>query len=163
MADYLLIAVVGHRDSGKSSTWYELFNRRVKTSNKERELYLSADEIVKVFLVNGSPQERKVNIADIIPEPQPRIVLCSIQYLEEAKKTFDYFFEREYEVVVKWLNPGWMDKEEYDDTYGLIDYLNANGTPVKKIDGKSTSRPHVIEIREHIRDWATHRNLIYTK
>jgi ABC-type multidrug transport system ATPase subunit len=30
MADKLLIAVMGHRDSGKSTTWNTLFGRTVK-------------------------------------------------------------------------------------------------------------------------------------
>jgi septin family protein len=97
MGDRLLVAVLGNRNSGKSTTWNRLFDATVKTGKHQRPLYLNHAQSVEVFLVSGSPEERELDVGDILTEPLPQIVLCSTQYREDVKETFNYFFANGYE------------------------------------------------------------------
>src|SRR6266516_201916 len=112
--DRLLIAVVGNRNSGKSHTWNTLFGQTVRTGKQERELDLGNGEFVSVFVVSGSPQERHEYVEDII-EGEPRIVLCSVQYKDEAFETFEFFRDEGFFGLVHWLNPGFSDGEARSD------------------------------------------------
>lgn len=76
-----------------------------------------------MFLVSGSPEEREIEVGDILPEPLPQIFLCSTQYHEDVTNTFDYFFRKGYEVFVQWLNPGHIDPNAYDDELSLQDFM----------------------------------------
>jgi hypothetical protein len=58
MAKRLFVAVLGLPRSGKSTTWNQLFGRRVSTGALSRKLRLSASECVEVFLISGSNEER---------------------------------------------------------------------------------------------------------
>ncbi len=80
MANNLVVAVLGNRNSGKSRTWNSLFRkgRSVKTGPRMRKLFLTDTQYVEVFLVSGSPEERKLYVGDIIGDLKPRIVLCSM-------------------------------------------------------------------------------------
>src|SRR5687768_8443282 len=112
MAENLLVCALGHRDSGKSTTWETLFDRRVRTTkNRPRRLYLNDDESewVDVVLVNGSPEERKDTIEEILQGDSPRIVLSSMQYHPSVDETLSYFEARDYDGYVQWLNPGYRD------------------------------------------------------
>lgn len=92
MRDNLVIAVLGNRNSGKSTTWNELFGRTVRTGSQMRRLDLTATEYVEVFLVSGSPEERETYVGEIIGTQTPRIVLCSMQYRADVTQTIDFFF-----------------------------------------------------------------------
>ncbi|EIC3239523.1 TPA: hypothetical protein IFZ24_000068 [Escherichia coli] len=163
MSDRLLIAVLGNRNSGKSTTWYKLFGQMVSTGKRERPLHLNANQTVNVFLINGSPQERKVDVIDILPTPLPQIVLCSTQYREEVKETFDYFIQEGYEIFVQWLNPGYRDNDSYGDNLALKEYLLEKGATVEIRDGTTDPAQRTDEIRQLILEWATNRNLISRK
>lgn len=78
--DNLVISVIGHRNSGKSTTWYELFERTVSTGTELKKLYLTTTEYVEVFLVSGSPEERQTYVGDIIGSQRPELFCarCSI-------------------------------------------------------------------------------------
>jgi len=163
MTDRLLVAVLGNRNSGKSTTWNRLFDGTVKTGKYPRPLYLNRAQSVEVFLVSGSPEERELEVGDILPEPLPRIVLCSTQYRQDVTGTFDYFFAKGYEVFVQWLNPGCNDGGAYQDTLGLRDYLLNKGATLQVRDGQIDPAPRVKELRQFILGWATHRDLIGTE
>lgn len=166
MADKLLVAVLGNRDSGKSTTWNRLFDptgkTTVRTGTLPRPLYLNAAQTVEVFLISGSAEERKKEVGIILQGRVPEIVLCSTQYHEDVTKTFDHFFAEGYEVFVQWLNPGHND-EAYQDKLGLRDFLLDKGATLHVRDGHIDPAPRVKEIRQFILGWAKYRNLVATK
>jgi hypothetical protein len=156
----LLFVALGNRNSGKSRTWNELFSRVVKTGRHEHWLEVDTRRYVRVFLVSGSPEERKKYVGDIIARVRPRIVLCSVQYKPEARETFNYFFERGYAVHVQWLNPGFNDISVNPDSDGLMNFLLHQGATVSIRDGKETPKKRVREIRELVFGWAATRHLL---
>lgn len=163
MPDRLLIAVLGNRNSGKSTTWNRLFDSTVKTGKYERPLYINCAQAVNVFLVSGSPEEREIYVSEILPESLPQIVLCSTQYREDVKETFDYFFSEGYEVFVQWLNPGYNDDETYNDVFALREYLLENGATLQIRNGQIDPAHRIKEIRQFILGWATYRGLVRTE
>jgi hypothetical protein len=160
MSRNLVIAVIGNRNSGKSSTWYTLFGRTVHTGTKMRKLFLRGNEYVDVFLVSGSPEERKMEIEEIVPAHDPRIVLCSMQYQEHIFETIDYFTERDYFLFAHWLNPGYSDDSYNQDSLGLIHRLLAEESLLGVRNGKVDYSNRVKEIRDFIYGWAKMRNLL---
>lgn len=159
--DKLLVSVLGNSHSGKSYTWDTLFNATVRTGKEERRLYFSDREYVKVFLVSGSPEERKTYVGVLVTAEEPRIVLCSTQYRESVKNTFSYFIENGYFLFVHWLNPGHSDLDTpYFDHLGLFDWLLSQQSLVGVRSGKPAATPRVEEIKEYIYGWANARNLI---
>jgi hypothetical protein len=162
MEDNLLIAVVGNRNSGKTTTWKELFGRAVKTGVNLRKLYITETEYVEVFLVSGSPEEREMYVGDLITVERPRIVLCSMQYIESARDTFNYFFENEYSAYTHWLNPGYSDVEcKYFDSLGLVNWLLEKEHFISIKNAKHSPEVRVQQIKEHIYGWAKYRDLIF--
>ena len=160
----LLISVIGNRNSGKSKTWNTLFNRTVKTGTELRKLYLNDSEYVVVFLVSGSPEERETYVGEIIAQNNPSIVLCSMQYREDVRQTFEYFTEREYEIYCHWLNPGFHDLNEQPkfDTLGIFNFILGLDSLVGMRNAKTNLHERVQEIREYIYGWAKYHNLILT-
>lgn len=112
MGDRLFVAVLGNRNSGKSTTWNSLFGRTVKTGKQLRHLTLRPGECVEVFLVSGSFEERKLYAGDMLEEVSSKIVLCSMQYTEDVIKTLCYATENKFDLCVHWLNPGYSDRGE---------------------------------------------------
>ena len=164
MSDHLLVAILGNRNSGKSTTWNTLFDKSVRTGKSERRLHLNCAQSVDVFLVNGSPEEKKKEVSSLLPKTLPQIVLCSTQYREGVTDTFEYFFKNDYEVFVQWLNPGYKDSEEYSDQLSLKDYLLNKGATLQVRDGKiNPPVSRVKDIHQYILGWATYRDLIYTE
>lgn len=163
MSDRLLIATLGNRDSGKSTTWNSLFGSTVKTGKNIRPLYLNGAQWVEVFLVSGSPEEREMYVSDILPqESLPQIVLCSTQYREDVRETFDFFFHEGYEVFVQWLNPGFDDNGSYEDNFELRDYLLKNGATLQVRNGQIKDASRVKELRQFILGWASYRDVVKT-
>jgi hypothetical protein len=160
MKDKLVIVVVGNRNSGKSLTWNALFGRTVRTGNRLRRLYLSDSELVKVFLVSGSPEERRTYVGDIIGKRFPRIVLCSMQYRADATETIGYFLQHGYRLYVQWLNPGFADAARQSDTLDLMRYLLDQGAIVSIRDGQVHPTTRVQEIRDFIDGWVRSRGLV---
>jgi hypothetical protein len=111
MSDRLFVGVLGHRRAGKSTTWNRLFGRTVKTGNRSRMLKLRPGECVEVFLVSGSPQERRKYTRSILRNQQARIVLCSMQYVEEAADTIRHVIDKDFLMHIQWLNPGYSDPD----------------------------------------------------
>jgi hypothetical protein len=166
MKSNLVVAVLGHRNSGKSRTWNSLFNRdpllKVKTGPNMRKLYLTDTQYVEVFLVSGSPEERKLYVGDIIGEKKPRIVLCSMQYISNVTQTIQHFLDNDYCFYVHWLNPGYRDDREYTDTLSLLPIIREAGGMVETRDGKVDVGARVQEMRDHIFQWASERSLLRT-
>lgn len=159
----LLVAVMGHRDSGKSYTWNQLFERTVKTGTDLRWLYFNEQEYVEVFLVSGSPEERGKYVGDIITVKNPRIVLCSMQYKNDVTESLDYFIENGYSIYLHWLNPGYSDPAViYHDTHGIVPYLLSKDSIIGIRNGRAASTSRVNEMRDYIYGWAKFRNLINT-
>jgi len=161
--DKLLIAVMGNRNSGKSSTWYSLFNNhKVKTGKKLRRLYLNEIEYVNVFLVSGSPEERNKYVGEIITVREPLIVLCAMQYRKDVVQTIDYFTERDYQIYCHWLNPGFSDQnaEPMLDTLGILNYLIGLQCSIGVRNGKVNLTDRVQELREYIYGWAKYKGLL---
>jgi hypothetical protein len=162
MKGKIVIAVLGNRNSGKSTTWYELFGEKVRTGRRVRRLYLTESEFVEVFVVSGSPEERDAYVGKIIGKQSPRIVLCSVQYLRSATDTIDYFIENGYSIYVHWLNPGYSDAGQLPDSIGLLAYFLYRGATISIREGKTNPRNRVEEIRGFLYGWAKSRNLIRT-
>lgn len=163
MSDRLLVAVLGTRNSGKSTTWNHLFDGTVRTGKYQRWLYLNAAQSVEVFVVSGSPEEREKEVGSVLPEPLPRIVLCSVQYREDATETFRYFFRHGYDGFVQWLNPGYSDGERYEDTFGLRDFLLSHSATLQERNGQSDPTHRVKDVRQFILGWGTYRDLVHTE
>lgn len=164
MGERLLVVVIGHRNAGKSKTWNTMFERSVKTGKESRYLYLNkAQWIDDVFLVNGSPQERDVPVEEMMPEELPRIVLCSVQYREGAKDTFNFFFQHGYDVFVQWLNPGYSDQNNYPDDLDLVMWLLDRGAALCQRTGKDEPEARVNELKQYVLGWATFRDLVRTE
>ena len=158
----LVVAVLGNPNSGKSFTWNQLFQSTVKTGTLLRQLWLSDTEYVDVFLVSGSPEERKLYVGDIIGPQHPTIVLCSMQYTQEVHATINYFLDNDYAAHVQWLNPGHSDGATQADTLGLMPYLLYHEATVAIRDATGNAAPRTQELMEFIRGWAHTRDLIQT-
>jgi hypothetical protein len=162
MPDRLLVSVLGNRHTGKTTTWHTLFDASVNTGKHERKLYLNAAQWVKVFLVSGSPEERKMPIQTMLGGKLPQIVLCSTQYRATVKSTYDHFFGNDYEVFTQWLNPGHGEVTKYPDNLGLGTYLLDRGATLHVRDGRIDPSRRVKELRQFLLGWATHRGLVHT-
>ena len=160
---HLVVTVLGHRNTGKTTTWNTLFGATVKTGKRKRRLYLNSAQYVNVFLVSGSPEERDQYVGDIIKVKKPSIVLCSTQYVDGVQTTYDHFFNNDYEVFAQWLNPGYSDSAEYPDSLNLLPYLLSAGATVQMRDGKFDPADRVSEIKQVILGWATYHDLVYTE
>lgn len=160
--DNLVVSILGHRDSGKSTTWNNLFERTVRTGTDVRRLYLRPNEYIEVFLVSGSPEERETYVGEIIGSHRPRIVLCSMQYRQDVTTTIDFFIENEYSIYCQWLNPGYCDPFDIQmfDGLGLMNYLLSHNSTVTIQNGKETANRRVQMIKEFIYGWALYRNLV---
>jgi hypothetical protein len=157
---YLAVAVLGNRNAGKSYTWNMLFGRTVRTGKHLHRLQLTPTEWVEVFLVSGSPEERKLYVGEIIQSQQPQIVLCSMQYRADVAKTIDYFSANDYSLYVQWLNPGYSDPSTMSDSLSLIPYLLNRTAVVGMRNGKANPAERVQEILDFIYGWAHSRGLL---
>lgn len=165
MKQNLVVGVLGHRNSGKSSTWYELFEESVKTGKYIRRLYLTETEYIEVFLIGGSSEERGLHIGEIVGNQSPRIVLCSMQYGPAVSTTIDFFQERDYSFYIQWLNPGFHDQGEmgYFDYLGLMHRLLSLDSIVSIRNAKTNITSRVAEISEYLYSWAKFRNLLLSE
>jgi 50S ribosome-binding GTPase len=161
MTERLFVGVLGHRNSGKSTTWNTLFGATVRTGQYPRTLIVYGGECVEVFLISGSLEERELYAGDILKNQDCRIVLCSIQYSEQVRETLDYVVEEGFDMFVQWLNPGRNDAGENYDRLGLIPWLLGHGATVSMRDGKVRPDPRTEEIRQFIHGWAKARGLTF--
>jgi len=160
MSEKLAAVVLGHRNSGKSTTWNTLFQRTVRTGSYQRELMFNRCESAWVFLVSGSPEERETHIGKIIADENPSIILSSLQYRDDVVESFQYFKAKGYQLYVQWINPGFSDDSKNDDTLGLIEKLLSWGATVKVVDGKAPPEQRARELRNFVYGWAKPRELV---
>lgn len=161
MPDRLFVGVLGHRKSGKSTTWNTLFGRTVHTGANSRHLELRPNECVEIFLISGSNEERDQYAGDILKNQNARIILCSIQYVKHAAETISYIEDQDFWTYIQWLNPGYNDVDtQYWDYLGLANHLVSIGAILPMRSGKSNPTSRVQELREFIYGWASFRNLI---
>ncbi|MBM6617280.1 hypothetical protein [Bacillus suaedaesalsae] len=165
MTKKLLIAVIGHRNSGKSETWKKLFNdKNIRTAQRsERKLEVGPNgEFTDVFLINGSPQERGKTVEEIIQvDYLPEIVLCSIQFKKDALNTLRYFQKNNYFIYLHWLNPGYNDSYEYPDSENLIHEFLKMDSLVGKRNGKINADQRVEELKNYIYEWSKRKGSLY--
>ena len=161
MTDRLLVGVLGNRDSGKSHTWNQLFGRTVQRGKNPRNLELLPCEFVEVFLVSGSFEERREYAGDILGNQDCRIVLCSIQYMNDVHTTLDYFINQDFFLYIQWLNPGYNDPGETWDRLGLVNKVVSGSSVFSIRNGKIDASTRVQEMREFIYGWAKYRNLLF--
>lgn len=161
MPDRLFVGVLGHRKSGKSTTWNTLFGKTVHTGANSRQLELRPHECVEVFLISGSLQERGEYAEDVLKNQSARIILCSIQYVQDASDTIDYIENEDFWTYIQWLNPGYSDPDiQYWDCLGLVNRLVSIGATLSMRSGKNSPNRRVKELREFVYGWASFRNLI---
>lgn len=149
----LFLCIMGDRDSGKSTTWYALFGKRVQTSRRHRGLELFPGVWADVFLINGSPEETRTPLAKRLADVECRVVLCSVQYGEVGKPSFEYIFDQGYDVIVYWLNPGYRDELPYSDEAGMRPWLEDRGARVIQIDGNGDLPQRAETLRTTLIDW----------
>jgi hypothetical protein len=160
MPDRLLIGVLGNRHSGKSTTWNKLFGETVRTGVHPRRIELRPGECVEVFLVSGSPEERREYVGDILGNQNARIVLCSMQYHPHVHETLNHFIENGFRLCIQWLNPGYNDAGRYWDHLGIADQILSHWSSLSLRDATGNPEGRVQEIRESIYGWAKYRSLI---
>ena len=161
MSDRLFVSVIGDRNSGKSTTWNSLFGKTVRTGQKPHSLDLGHGQSPEVFLVSGSFEERQQYAGDVLDNTDCHIVLCSVQYVEEAKTTWEYIFSKHFQIYAQWLNPG-NDGLEHFDSLGLVNTLLHHDAVFSIRDGRDGANRlngRVEEIRQFISGWAIARNL----
>jgi len=185
LEDRLFVAVVGARNSGKTTTWNTLFGRQVNTGKKPRRLDLLPPEhtvvslvdetsmarstggssphprpYLDVFLISGSNEEKKRYAQEVLEDVNSRIVLCSVQYTVEAfERTWNFVFEQGFQVYVQWLNPGYRADESYDHL-GLVNRLLSKRAVLSVRDGRDNLSERTEEIRQFIYGWAAARGLV---
>ena len=166
MVDRLFVAVVGERNAGKSKTWNALFGHEVKTGKKPRALNVDEGLWTNVFLISGSNEEKRTYAADVLKDVDCRIVLCAVQYIEEAfRRTWNYVFDERFLIYVQWLNPGYRGEFE-PDSIGLVDRLLCRNAIVSIRDGQDENaglHRRVEELRQFIHGWASARGLVYQR
>jgi hypothetical protein len=126
------IIVLGKPNAGKSTTWYKLFGRVIRSGWKKLN-FQNAD--VPVLVKNSSPEESGIEIDVFVRNASfeeygdeiedyfdlnnlPRIIFCSVQYTDHGKETIDWFVQNNYKIYIQWLNQGYRDSKPYED------YLN---------------------------------------
>lgn len=155
MDNKLLIGVLGNHRSGKTETWNNLFSRKVRTGKHLRKLKVF-DKDISIFLINGSPLERRTELEYIMPDKDPNIVLCSFLYHKKVKENFNYFLDRGYDIYIQWLNPGFSDESDKVLFYnvGIINYLLSHGATVSVENGKVNPDNRVNNIRRYLYAWS---------
>lgn len=161
MGERLFVGVLGNRNAGKSTTWNTLFGARVRTGQNTRTLNLYGGEGTEVFLISGSPEERKLYAGDILANNNCRIILCSIQYTEIVRQTLEYVVDDQFDIFVQWLNPGHSDAGETYDRLGLFPWLIGHEASVSLRSGKKAPLGRTEELRQFIYGWAKARNLTF--
>ncbi|MEK5175520.1 hypothetical protein NST63_20190 [Heyndrickxia sp. FSL W8-0496] len=164
MTNKLAIIVLGNRNAGKSETWKRLFNQvNIRTSSKKRKLYLNKIEYVDVFLINGSPEERGLEVDEII-KVETDILLCSVQYNKHGLKTIKKLYNCGFQIYIQWLNPGFADRNEYNDYLYILEELKAlkNLETHKRSGKKEEVINRVSDIHSYIYNMAQKNNLLKT-
>lgn len=163
----MAILVLGEQNGGKSNVWYALFGANVKTGKYVRPLDLgkgrsghtllvNGSPTVDVFIINSSPEESGKPVAQTLASVNADIVLCSVQYIQAATVTIDYFVKNDYDIKVVWLNPGFNDARRYLDCEGIAHYLMEREAELSLRSG-ADNYGIAAEIRQKILGWASYK------
>jgi hypothetical protein len=125
-----------------------------------RPLTVAPGAETDVFLLSGSPQERKQGVDEILKGQRPAIVLCSIQYTPDGLDTIQFFHQHGYSLFIHWLNPGRSDPGLAPDTLSLVKTALATQSMIGVRDGRAPVGSRVEEIRQFIHGWADARGLL---
>lgn len=165
----LAVISLGKRNSGKSSTWYEIFGRVIRTGWKK--LSFTKDEITlfvknssfeetgteideDIFIRNASFEEYGDEIIDYFSEKKlPNVIFCAVQYVEHGIQTINWFKEHDYYLYIQWLNPGYSDSCEYSDFLEFEKQFGNYGIFIKKTGKEKKLR--ATEIKEFVFFWIT--------
>ncbi len=115
-----------------------------------------------MFLVSGSFEERRLYAGDILSSQDCPIVLCSLQYTEEVRRSLHYFVNQGFHLYIQWLNPGYHDPDPVDDRLDVVNEILQQASTFALRDGKVDASDRVHEIREFIYGWAKSRNLVHS-
>ncbi len=154
MKKKIAIIALGKPNSGKSTTWYTIFGRKIRTGWKklklnsiEKTIFVknsSFEEMgkeidIKIFVRNASFEEYGDNIeSSKISNLKPNIVFCSVQYTKKGLKTIDWFKKNDYYLYIQWLNPGYKQKTIYSDNLNFEKQFSNYGE-FHKVSGKETT------------------------
>lgn len=124
----LAVIALGNRNAGKSSTWYELFGRVIRSgwktlqiNNEEVRSFVknssfeeTGQEITEnVFVRNASFDEYGDDVEDYFgTDDLYNFVFCSVQYTEKGLRNIQYFKDNGYTLYIQWLNPGYHDRND---------------------------------------------------
>jgi len=163
----VVVIALGKPNSGKSNTWYEIFNRTIRTgwknlslTNTKLEVFVKNSSFeetgkkinLKVFVRNASFEEYGDEVIDFFDSRNlPNIVLCSVQYTEKGIRTINWFKENDYYLYIQWINPGFTHKTEYSDFLNFETTFKPFGE-FHKITGKEKTN-RVIEIKKFLAKW----------
>ncbi|MCX6237061.1 MAG: hypothetical protein NTY07_05785 [Bacteroidia bacterium] len=163
----LAILVLGKPNSGKSNTWYAIFNRTIRTgwkklvlSNSELDVFVknssfeeTGKEIsIDIFIRNASFEEYGDEAIDFFDlENLPKIVFCSVQYIEKGIRTINWFKDNGYYLYIQWLNPGYKYDIEYSDYLDFEKTFKDFGE-FQKVTGKEKVN-RTLEIRRFLLNW----------
>jgi|SRR6218665_1295481 len=167
MKQKIAIIALGKQNSGKSTTWYELFGRTIRTGwktlrigNKHKTVFIknssfeeTGQEIcLDVFVRNASFEEYGDEIEDYFDlNTLPEIVLCSVQYTEKGIRTITWFKENGYSLYIQWINKGFCHETEYDDFLNFEERFSPFGV-FNKVSGKEADN-RVAQIKQFLVNW----------
>lgn len=177
----LAVVILGGCNTGKSHTWNTMFGKTVKTgktlrelniggkrvdiflvsgSSEERGIYIG-DIIIDTFLVSGSSEERGLYVGELITVNDPRVVLCSIQDIPLAEQTFKYFSDKNYFMLIHWLNPGYQQSKKTNEiVQQLMNKLPKDSYILIGKDGNGDATERVEEMRDFIYSWAKRKSIV---
>lgn len=163
----LAVIALGRPNAGKSSTWYQLFGRTIRTGWKTLELASPEQAFVQnssfeetgkviseeVFVRNASFEESGNEIEDYFNKDEglPYLVFCSVQYIEKGKRTIKWFVDHGYQLYIQWINPGFRDTQDRVDYLDFEDTFRRYGRFEKRSGKEITER--VEEIRSFVTKW----------
>jgi hypothetical protein len=80
-----------------------------------------------VFVRNASFEEYGDEVEEYFVNGLPKIVFCSVQYIEKGKRTIKWFEDNGYYLYIQWLNPGYHYGAEYEDYLSFKDEFTQSG------------------------------------
>lgn len=163
----LAVIALGKRNAGKSNTWYEIFGKKIRSGWKKLKLH---NRKQYVYLQNASHEEANTEIEETLfvrnasfeeagDEPEnyfdsdnlPKIIFCSVQYVEKGIRTINWFKDNGYYLYIQWINPGFYGGKKYEDHLGFEKEFKPYGD-FKKHTGKEKAN-RAKEIKEFVFDW----------
>jgi hypothetical protein len=173
----LAVIVLGKGNSGKSSTWYEIFGRVIRTGWKTLKLN---SKTLKIFVKNSSFEETGMEIEEEVfvrnasfeeygdeiegyldQNNLPMIIFCSVQYKEKGLRTIQWFKDHGYYLYIQWLNPGYNYVNGYSDFLGFEKQFSNYGFFEQHTGKENVLR--AIAIKKFLYSWINNRTIQHTQ